>query len=201
MMDYDLVQLIETGLDTVAGIGFTGNEEKYISAVQRFFKNHDKNRTKVQEYYAAKDHENYAITVHALKSNAKMIGAEDLSLLFEELENAARNGDTAAIENKTAAALKAYDELAGKLEPVVGQGKLQAPGEISAGEARKTADELLAALDDFDDELAKKLAVKLGSYPFRITQQSKLEEALTQIDDFLYDEAAENIKEIYPHIE
>ena len=38
VMDYDLATLIETGLDTVTGIGFTGTEEKYIAAVQRIMK-------------------------------------------------------------------------------------------------------------------------------------------------------------------
>ena len=79
VMDYDLETLIETGLDTVTGIGFTGSEEKYISAVQRFYRNHEKNSAKIQEFYEAKDYENYAITVHALKSNARMIGAASLS--------------------------------------------------------------------------------------------------------------------------
>ena len=90
MAEYDITQFSEAGLDTAAGIGFTGNEEKYFSAVQRFFKNFEKNRTKIQEYHAAKDYENYAITVHALKSNSRMIGAGELSLLFEELETAAK---------------------------------------------------------------------------------------------------------------
>ena len=62
-------------------------------------------------------------------------------------------------------------------------------------------DELLAALEDYDDELSKELAIKLSCYPFRITQSNKLTEASGYIDDFMYDEAAELIREIYPHIE
>ena len=201
VMDYDLVSLIETGLDTVTGISFTGNEEKYIAAVQRFYRNHEKNSAKIQEFYEAKDYENYCLTVHALKSNARMIGAAGLSQLFEELEKAAKEGDTDTIERKTASALSEYAGLVGKLEPVVGQAGIHPSGEISAEEARRTADELLAALDDYDDELSKELALKLGGYPFRITQSDKLTEASGCIDEFMYDEAAELIREIYPHIE
>ena len=201
VMDYDLVSLIETGLDTVTGISFTGNEEKYISACQRFCKNHEKNSAKIREFYEAKDYENYCLTVHALKSNARMIGAAGLSQLIEELEKAAKEGDTDTIERKTASALSEYAGLVGKLEPVVGQAGIHPSGEISAEEARRTADELLAALDDYDDELSKELALKLGGYPFRITQSDKLTEASGCIDEFMYDEAAELIREIYPHIE
>ena len=67
--------------------------------------------------------------------------------------------------------------------------------------ARRTADELLTALDDYDDELSKELALKLSCYPFRITQRDLLHKAGSFIDDFMYDEAAEIIKEIYPDIE
>ena len=42
---------------------------------------------------------------------------------------------------------------------------------------------------------------KLSGYPFRITQKEKLKEAIGFVDDFLYDEAAEIIKEIYETIE
>ncbi len=191
----------EAGLDTQTGISYTGNTEKYVSAVQRFYKNHEKNRAKVEEYFAAKDYENFMITVHALKSNAKMIGATNLSGQFEALENAAREQDTAVIEELTPQALNDYDELIEKLKPVGEMGDVKAADEISADIARTTVDSLLAALDDFDDEEAKKLAKVLSGYPFRLTQAEKLKEATAFIEDFMYDEAADIIRQIATAIE
>ena len=80
--------LQDIGLDTKSGKGYTGSEEKYMAALQRFYRSYEKNKKKVEEYLAAEDYESYMITVHALKSNAKMIGARDLSTLFETLEMA-----------------------------------------------------------------------------------------------------------------
>lgn len=197
----DITWMNEAGLDTQTGISYTGNTEKYVSAVQRFYKNHEKNRAKVEEYFAAKDYENFMITVHALKSNAKMIGATNLSGQFEALENAAREQDTATIEGLTPQALKDYDELIEKLKPVGEMGDLKAADEISADTARTTVDRLLAALDDFDDEEAKKLAKVLSGYPFRLTQAEKLKEAAAFIEDFMYDEAADIIRQIATAIE
>ena len=57
------------------------------------------------------------------------------------------------------------------------------------------------ALDDFDDELSLELAKKLLGYPFRITQRDKLNEAIALIEDFMYDEAADIIRDIEPTIE
>ena len=141
------------------------------------------------------------ITVHALKSNSRMIGAMDLGKEFEYLENAARERDYPVMASKTLDTLKNYEELIKKLSPIGQMDKVSAAGEISAEVAKATADELLVALDDFDDELSKKLAAKLSGYPFRITQRDRLQDAIGLIDDFMYDEAAEIIKEIYPSIE
>ena len=200
-MEMDITWLNETGLDTKTGISYTGGQDKYISALQRFYKNYEKNRAKVCEYLQAKDYENYMITVHALKSNARMIGARDLSTLFETLETAARNNEIGLIEPQNAVALKEYDELIQKLAPIGAMGDVRAADEISAEVARETVDKLLEALDDFDDEEAKKLAEVLSGYPFRLTQAEKLKEAAAFIEDFMYDEAAGIIRQIAPAIE
>ncbi len=197
----DITWLNETGLDTKTGISYTGGQDKYISALWRFYKNYEKNRAKVCEYLEAKDYESYMITVHALKSNAKMIGARDLSTLFETLETAARNNEIGLIEAQNAVALKEYDELIQKLAPIGDMGDVRAADEISAEDARKTVEKLLEALDDFDDEEAKKLAMILSGYPFRMTQADKLKEAVAFIEDFMYDEAADIIRQIAPAIE
>lgn len=200
-MEMDITWLSETGLDTKTGISYTGGQDKYISALQRFYKNYEKNRAKVCEYLQAKDYENYMITVHALKSNARMIGARDLSTLFETLETAARNNEIGLIEPQNAVALKEYDELIQKLAPIGAMGDVRAADEISAEAARETVDKLLEALDDFDDEEAKKLTKVLSGYPFRLTQAEKLKEAAAFIEDFMYDEAAGIIRQIAPAIE
>ncbi|MCR5302683.1 MAG: Hpt domain-containing protein [Lachnospiraceae bacterium] len=197
----DIAWLNETGLDTESGISYTGGQDKYISALQRFYKNYEKNSAKVCEYLDAKDYENYMITVHALKSNAKMIGARDLSTLFETLETASRNNETELIEAQNAVALKEYGDLIQKLAPIGAMGDVRAADEISAEVARETVDKLLEALDDFDDEGAKKLTKILSGYPFRLTQAEKLKEAASFIEDFMYDEAAAIIRQIAPAIE
>ena len=200
-MNMDITWMNEAGLDTQTGISYTGNTEKYVSAVQRFYKNYEKNRAKVEEYFAGKDYENFMITVHALKSNAKMIGATNLSGSFEALENAAREQDTATIEALTPPVLRDYAELMEKLEPVGEMGDVKAADEIPADIARTTVERLLAALDDFDDEEAKKQAKVLSGYPFRLTQAEKLKEAAAFIEDFMYDEAADIIRQIAMTIE
>ncbi len=200
-MDIDISWLEDAGLDTKSGLSYTGSVEKYLSAVQRFFKNYEKNKIKVDEYFAVKDIENYMITVHALKSNAKMIGATGLSGSFETLENAARSNDIGMIEGITPTVMSDYAALIEKLSPIGEMGDARAADEISADEAKEVAQKLLDALDDFDDDEAKKLAKKLSGYPFRMTQADRLKEAIGYLEDFMYDEAADIIRNIAPTIE
>ena len=197
MLDF----LQDIGLDTKEGKGYTGSEEKYISALQRFYRSYEKNKNKVEEYLAAEDYESYRITVHALKSNAKMIGAMPLSTMFEELENASRDRQIDVVREKHSPTMTAYKELIDKLEPIGAAPEVHAADEISGKEAKDTADRLLAALDDFDDDLSKELIKKLSGYPFRMTQMELLKKAEEYIHDFLYDEAADIVKEIVPAIE
>ena len=196
----DRSTLTNLGIDTEAGLSYTGSEEKYTKALRLFSKNYEKNRSRTEEAFAAKDLESYRIIVHSLKSNAKMIGAMDLSRKFEALEMAAKDGDTAVMEADTAGALEQYRSIAESLYRVVGEDSVKQAEEISAEEAKGVAEALLAALDDFDDDLSKELLQKLTGFPFEAAQEAKLRSAGEQIDDFMYDEAADLIRALLPHI-
>lgn len=197
----DLKWLDEKGISTANGMGYTGSEGKYLSALQRFFKGYENNRAAVTDLLESSDIENYCIKVHSLKSNSRMIGADALAAAFEELETASRNNDLALITSKTGTVLDMYKAVIETIRPIGEMEAVKVSGELSADEARDTADKLLAALDDFDDDLSAELAGKLMGYPFRITQKNILKEAIDNISDFMYDEAAEQVRSIIPAIE
>ncbi|MBE7008769.1 MAG: hypothetical protein E7422_06500 [Ruminococcaceae bacterium] len=200
-MDDRFDWLSAQGIDVNEGLGYTGGSEKYAAALQRYYRGYEANRKAVEELLAAGDIEGYTIKVHALKSNSKMIGATALSEAFESLELAGKQGKTELLSVATQPALTQYAALVELLRPIGEAETVRAAGEIGAAEARETADKLLAALDDFDDELSSELAARLAGYPFRPTQKEKLRAAAKHIADFLYDEAAELIREIVPAIE
>ncbi len=200
-MEYDFSWLGGLGIDPETGIAYTGGKDRYLSALQRFYGGYEANRAKVEEFFQQKDIENYMIKVHALKSNAKMIGAASLSAGFERLESAARDGDTDVIEEETGTVLDRYAALVEGLTPIGTMEKVNAAGEISVEEAREIVRVLLAALDDFDDETAASLVKKLSGYPFRLTQKELCKKAETLIGDFLYEEAAAVIQELSGAIE
>ena len=200
-VELDFGFLEAEGINVKEGIGYTGSKEKYASALQRYLKGYETNRKSVEELLSSGDTEGYMIKVHALKSNSRMIGAAGMASAFEELELAAKDGNTGFIAEKTGEALMKYDELINIIKPIGDIGEVHTADEISGAEAKETAERLLEALDEFDDELSSELISKLKGYPFRITQKGKLKEAAKYVSDFMYDEASELIKEIYPSIE
>ena len=194
-MDFDLTFLEENGIDTKSGIDYTGNKEKYIAALRRFFEGFEDNSRMILDYLDRGDTDNFVIIVHALKSNSKMIGAFILAGLFEKLEHAGKNGNAAYIEEETPNVIEQYRRFAQLLKPLAGSDDAP-PGEIGDKEALEIAERLLEALDDFDDEKSKELAGKLLGYPFDAEQAEEMKRAMKYINDFMYDEAAEVIRRI-----
>ncbi|MCR5011664.1 MAG: Hpt domain-containing protein [Lachnospiraceae bacterium] len=200
-MEFDFGILEGKGISVTEGISYTGSSEKYVSALQRYFRGYESNKKTLEDFLSAGDMEGYSIKAHSLKSNSRMIGASALGGIFEELELAAKEGNAKFVASRTKNAMELYGRVIEAIRPFGEMEKVTASDEISAEEAKETAQKLLEALDDFDDELSAALAAKLEGYPFRITQRQKLKEAAGYISDFSYDEAAELIKEIIPAIE
>ncbi len=200
-MEFDISWLNNTKIDTEMGLSYLRSEEKYAAALQRFYKNGPMNKEKIMDCYEHHDWEGYMILVHAVKSNAKMIGALSLSVELEQLEQAARTKDENFLRKESLNAMKLYDEVIAELSPIKEWNQIIPTGEIDGEEAKKTVASLLEALDEFDDDASLELVRKLLGYPFRMTQRKLVEDAQRLIEDFSYEEATELIKNVLPEIE
>lgn len=198
-MDFDFLKAV--GIEPDIGIEYTGREEKYLSTLKRFYKGYEDNLKKLKDSLDLENLNDFTIYVHALKSNARMIGALELGSLFETLEMGAKSGNKDIVSEFYDKALNMYKKTVEAIRPIGEADEEKASDEISAGEAKAFADELLEALDDFDDDKASFLARKLSGYPFKPDYMEKLKEAEKYISEFNYDGATELIKEIYPVIE
>ncbi|MBQ7677016.1 MAG: response regulator, partial [Lachnospiraceae bacterium] len=61
------------------GIEYAGSEEMYRNVLKFFLDTIDAKCDEIRGYYDSGDWENYQTKVHALKSSAKVVGAEELS--------------------------------------------------------------------------------------------------------------------------
>ena len=195
-MEYDLSWLEEIGIDVEKGLEYTRHIDKYIELIHKYYKSYENNYNSLQDSYSSKDWKNYCITAHSLKSNSRMIGAGLFADKFEKLELASRTEDVSVIDSMHETVLNEWSGFVHKLSKIEDYFKESTAKEISGEEAKKVAADLMEALDDFDDVTSKKLVQYLSGYPFQEEQKKRLDEAKDYIEDFLYDDALEIIREL-----
>lgn len=137
------------GIDSAAGVRYSGSTELFISLLSDFYKVIDAKTDKINEYIADNAIRAYTIEVHALKSAAKMIGATELSEQFLHLEQLGNANDVEAIKAETPKVLENYQRYKDYL-------KQFAPASPSDTHSA-TADEIInilkriqSAIEDFD---------------------------------------------------
>ena len=80
-----------------------------------YVEDHEDNVTKINEKYKASDWKEYGVLIHALKSNSRNIGAENLSDLARRLEAASNEGNESFIREHHEEVLEAYELVVKKL--------------------------------------------------------------------------------------
>ncbi len=90
--------LVIGDLDVKKGLLYCGTVENYMNVLKVHATNGPENIDKIREFYKNRDFENYTIYVHALKSSMASIGAEDLSRMAKDMEQAGRDRNEAYID-------------------------------------------------------------------------------------------------------
>lgn len=93
----------ETGLEYCGGI-----PEIYQEVLESYYEEGPTYLQKLAEYQEQRDWKNYSIVAHTIKSNAKTIGAAELSEAAKEQEMAAKAGDEDTIDAKWKQVYEAY---------------------------------------------------------------------------------------------
>lgn len=106
----------KAGLNTEDGISFCGNDVPfYLEMLSDFVTAQPEKEKTLNECFANSDWKNYQIHMHALKSNLRSIGAEDLSELARTLEKAAEDEDVTLLKEKHGELINRYNKLASNL--------------------------------------------------------------------------------------
>ncbi len=100
--------LMIPGLDTAAGIENCADEAAYKNVLQVFYETIPERSKEIQRAFDNEDWEDYRIKVHSLKSSARIIGADHLSMEAEKLERASASGDVGYIRANNKDLLNEY---------------------------------------------------------------------------------------------
>ncbi len=136
------------GLDVEKGLMNCGALESFISVLEIFHRTAEEKADEVEKLCNDGDIENYTIKVHAMKSSARVIGAEELSEMARKLEEAGKQKDIEYISKNTGALLERFREMNGNLDPL-DEKKENLPEipEASLKEAYLTLSEIAGSMD------------------------------------------------------
>ncbi len=115
---FDEGSLIIDGLNVAQGIDYSGSEKLYRSMLDIFYQTYEAKAAELKDHYEAKEWLKYVTAVHALKSSARIIGAESLSELARDLEEAGKQGNISFIDNNHDLLMDQYHIIKEKLADI-----------------------------------------------------------------------------------
>jgi len=107
------------GLNTKAGLEHCGSVEAYLDVLDVFANSISSASEEIQNYFSGEDWKNYTTKVHALKSTAKVIGAEELSARAKRQEDAGNSNYIDEIKQNHDELMNLYRSYAEKLKPLI----------------------------------------------------------------------------------
>ncbi len=196
------------GVDCRRGLLNCGNNmDNYISLLKVVYEDGLRKVERLRELAEAKDYGGYGIEAHALKSVAASIGAMELSEMAKEHEFANYEARFQFIDGNYEELLSQYRSLLDDIGL-----ELRARGALDNGEEKEEADfpkpeiqkadwiqsiqELKASIEDFDSDSALEKIEWLLGFDIGHDQQLALKRTRNYLNDFQYDEAVENLKNL-----
>ncbi|MBQ9479076.1 MAG: response regulator, partial [Selenomonadaceae bacterium] len=107
------------GLNTKEGVKHCGSVDAYLDTLKIFADAVKSGVNEIAGFYQKSDWKNYTTKVHALKSSARVIGADELSERAKRLEDAGNSGYINEIKEGTSALLELYMSYESKLAPLI----------------------------------------------------------------------------------
>ncbi|MBR5337178.1 MAG: response regulator [Lachnospiraceae bacterium] len=174
------------GIDVSEGIKAAGGEEVYLTICRNFHDTAVSRRNMIKDYYESGDIENYTIQVHALKSTARLLGANAFSEKALELELAGKAGDVDVIRAGNDHILSEYERFYGEFHKIFcpDEEKDDRP-EISGEDLSGALSDMSEVLEAFDFDTAKDIFESLNDYKmpdeFKETYD-KIRERMAEVD-------------------
>lgn len=153
-------------LSAEKGIEDSGGKEIYITVCRNFLDTSADRIRMISEYYEKGDIENYTIQVHALKSSARLIGAQELSESAYEMEMAGKDRKLKKIALMTPALIDQYKGIVQKLAEVfeINAETAKPKKELTSKKFRRRMTELMELVEAFDFKSASGLFNDLSDY-------------------------------------
>ncbi|GHU93699.1 hypothetical protein FACS1894208_03580 [Clostridia bacterium] len=170
--------LVIAGVNTEKGIEYSGgSEEYYVRVLETFRRNGSSYVKTIRGCLESGDIPLYTISIHALKSAAANIGADDVSLAAFDLETAGKRGDAQYIAVNTPAFLDLLEKLMSNIVWALNENDSgERDGGIERGELSELLTRLEEAADAFDIDACEEIFVRLNNSEWNEHEEPLVEE-------------------------
>lgn len=177
-----------SGISVVSGFEAAGGLPLYKKVVEEFVVTGQSRGEVLDMYYEQEDVANYTIQVHALKSTARLIGANEMSKLAQELEAYGKENNLSEIKKKHQTLMDMYRLVLSELSPIFETNSdLPVIDEDSLKDALMAIREMVEAFD-FDSADSVMEQLKTVSIPEKyIKYYTKLKSLMAEVarDDII----------------
>ncbi len=187
-------------INKIHGMSYAGDDEAlYIETLTTFYKSSPEIMRLLKKYLTESDMKNYTIEVHALKSNARYIGADTLADIAYEHEQSGSVFNDTEIRTGWNTLVEEWEKVQKKIvteynitdneKPVKSTGRILGAAEYDSG-----IEAVRQALNDFDADKAESILSEMLACELDKTQRSIVTRALEEISKFRYIAAIEILK-------
>lgn len=187
------LRLTRAGVDLEQALAYCGDEEGFREIIAIFHAEGKNRRKNLEHYYEEQDWKNYVICVHALKGNAKGIGASELSEMARELEMAGKENRIDFLHEHHEAMMENHDRLLSALDGNVfvypdekGPGFA---GETQDAPASSSSEERPAAFTATDETSLQALLAQIGE-KLSSFESDGLDELLNRLSTFRHNDVS-----------
>ncbi len=174
------------GINIDDALKYTGGADVLETTLKEFYKNIDKNSDRIQEFVVEEDWRNYTILVHALKSSARLIGADKLSDDAKYLEKCGDDENVSEIIKKTPPLLELYRSYKENLAPLCAESQDDSgKQEMTLEQYSEAINNIKECIEAFDFDTADQIVAMVKDYRIpaeKAEHFERLTAAISEVD-------------------
>lgn len=133
-----------------------GDPKEYLHNLKLYLEEADEKKEKLEKFFQEGDLENYQIIAHAVKSTSKLVGANELSEMAQEMEKASAARDMEAVRSGHMQFMERFAYQSMCIADMLGEFGMEDPRKefvaVSPEELRIYCERLRESLSEFDME-------------------------------------------------
>lgn len=190
-------EMKQYGLDVEEGLSYLNHDVKqYVAAAEIFMRHSQSKRRKMEQMLKEGDISGYTMEVHALKSNARILGSKELSEKAKELEDHGFKEDMEWLSREHGVLEELWDRAEAGIQYLLSKWESQEE-EIVEGSCmekekfRQQKERLAELIRQYEEEEAVAFIEELQKQGLNKEQLLELKQVKEWLEEFSYDEALE----------